>query len=68
MRCRAWETRQEEITEDGQYFTLSQWKMRVPLGADIREHDRVTVANTQLVVETPLIERLGHMLVTLETG
>ena len=64
--CRSWEATQEEVTEDGKWLTLSRWKMRVPLGADITEDDRVTIGSTLLLVETPPIERHGHKLVTLE--
>ena len=64
--CRAWEETQNEVTGDGKWFTLSRWKMRVPLGADIAEDDRVTIGSTLLLVETPPIDRRGHKLVTLE--
>ena len=62
----AWEETQNEVTGDGKWFTLSRWKMRVPLGADIAEDDRVTIGSTLLLVETPPIDRRGHRLVTLE--
>ena len=68
VRCRLWEHRQSEITGDGKYFTLSRWQMRVPLGADIREHDRVTVGGRQLTVETTPTRRHGHMVVQLENA
>ena len=64
--CRAWEATQEEVTGDGRWLTLSRWKMRVPLGADIQEDDRVTIGSVLLLVETPPIDRRGHKLVTLE--
>ena len=64
--CRAWEDTQEEVTSDGKWLTLSRWKMRVPLGADIEEDDQVTIGSTLLLVETPPVERRGHKLVTLE--
>ena len=66
ITCRAWEDRQQEITSDGKWFTLSRWKMRVPLDADIREDDQVLLGDTLLEVETPPIVRHGHKLVTLE--
>ena len=72
VACRAWEETQEEVTGEqgggggGRWFTLSRWKMRVPLDADIAEDDRVTIGSTLLLVETPPIERHGHKLVTLE--
>ena len=40
LACRAWEATQDEVTSDGRWLTLSRWKMRVPLGADIAEDDR----------------------------
>ena len=66
VACRAWEATQEEVTGDGRWLTLSRWKMRVPLGADIMEDDRVTIGSTLLLVETPPVDRHGHRLVTLE--
>ena len=65
--CRAWETTQHEVTADGKWFTLTGWKMRVPLDTDIKEEDRVVFDDTLLRVETPPIKRRGHLLVTLET-
>ena len=65
--CRAWETTQTEVTGDGRWLTLTAWKMRVPLDADIEVDDRVVLGNFLLAVQTPPIERRGHKLVVLET-
>ncbi len=63
--CSVWETRQRQVAGNGKFFTLSRWKMRVPLDADIREHDVVLLGDTRLLVVTPPLERRGHQLVTL---
>ena len=65
--CRAWEATQNEVTGDGRWLTLTAWKMRVPLDADIEAEDRVVLGNFLLRVETPPIERRGHKLVVLQT-
>ena len=73
LDCRAWEATESVITSDGRRFAVSAViKMRMPLDADIKRHDNVTVrptGDTRNVfvgdVDTVIVRR-GHQLVTIE--
>ncbi len=70
--CRAWETTQKEVTADGKRFTVAVVKIRVPLGADIKRHDNVTISpvgdprNNFVGDVDTIIARRHHQLVTIE--
>ena len=72
LACRAWEATESAISGDGKYYAFSVVKMRIPLGADIKRHDNVTISpvgdsRNYFVgdVETVVVRR-GHQLITIE--
>ena len=64
LPCRGFETTARFVEDDGKVVEVSVWKVRIPLGSDVRQGDVVTgVASRDLeVLTTPL--RRNHILLT----
>ena len=65
MPCRAWESMEHSIAANGQRFSKSVYKLRVPPTADVQRLDRISVNGITGTVETVLTRR-AHKLITME--
>ena len=72
LACRAWEATERAVTGDGKWYALSLLKMRVPIEADIKRHDFVTITpvgdlrNNFVGEVDTIVARRHHQLVTIE--
>lgn len=66
LPCRLRERSESEIAGDGKYFSLADYSLRIPLDADVRRNDKVTVGGIRGVVRF-ILDRFGYQRAMLES-